>query len=164
MSGEVVIKVMIHYPECPAKEFQVALVLAAHATHQGTRVFPGVPRISAMARCDRRTVQRALRKMEADGFLVLVKKGAWRNASNEYRIDLSWLLSQPHVAEALAHRNEERAEKMLQKGGNQGSKRAAKPPQKGGAIPPPNIININNYLEGDAALARLAAAKKMMRG
>lgn len=53
----------------------VAVALADHASHDGSKVFPSIGLISRKIELSERTVQRALRKLEALGVLRVVRAG-----------------------------------------------------------------------------------------
>lgn len=76
--------------DLPFNESYVLLSLADHASHDGTRVFPGVALTAWKTSYSARNVQRILRKLEDRGLLVPVahEEGGRGNAT-EYRIDLS---------------------------------------------------------------------------
>jgi hypothetical protein len=53
----------------------VLLGLANHAHFDGTEARPSVERLAIYAHCDRRTVQRCLRQLEADGWITTAEAG-----------------------------------------------------------------------------------------
>lgn len=57
----------------------VLIGLANHAHPDGTEARPGVDRLATYACCDRRTVQRHLRALEADGWISVVEEGGIRD-------------------------------------------------------------------------------------
>lgn len=63
----------------------VALVLAGYADSDGTRVFPGVARVSVDLECDPRIVKRAMAVLRSLGLIVLVRSGGGHRA-DEYRL------------------------------------------------------------------------------
>lgn len=75
-----------YYPEGGA-ELLVALKVADHAEHDGTRVWPAVASLALHTRQSERTVQRALRAMEKKGWLILVKETTGKKGDTRmYRI------------------------------------------------------------------------------
>lgn len=91
MSVEVMTQVFKRYPT-GGGEMLLALALADHADDLGCNVFPSVKRLADKTRQGVRTVQYQLRKMVADGWLVMVSAGG-RGAGDtrEYRISDLWL-------------------------------------------------------------------------
>lgn len=80
-----------HYP-VGGGEFTLALALADVASDDGGKIFPSVPTLARKTRQGERTVQYQLRKMEADGWLQLVKmEEAGRYRAREYRINPEWV-------------------------------------------------------------------------
>lgn len=73
-------------------ELTLALALADHAHDDGTHIWPKIATLAKKTRQSVRTVQYQLRKMEGDGFIILVNAGnGGRNMSNEYVINPEWL-------------------------------------------------------------------------
>jgi hypothetical protein len=73
-------------------EMMLALALADHADDEGEHVFPSVERLARKTRQSERTVQRLLRKMELDGWLVLVSNAdGGRGKTRRYRISPAWI-------------------------------------------------------------------------
>lgn len=80
-----------HFPP-ERDEFVLALALADEANHDGGDIFPGVPRLAKRTRKSERTVQRQLRALERDGWLVCVERSAGgRNMTSRYQINPAWL-------------------------------------------------------------------------
>ncbi len=78
----------------------VAVALADHASDDGTKVFPSVRRIAEKVELHPRTVQRALRKLEAMGVVRIVScGGSGPKDTREWVFDLHLLRS---VADGLA--------------------------------------------------------------
>ncbi len=70
----------------------LALALADHAHDDGTHIWPKIKTLAKKTRQSERTVQYQLRKMEGDGFILLVNEGnGGRGMSNEYVINPDWL-------------------------------------------------------------------------
>lgn len=70
----------------------VASRLAGFADDDGKRIYPTIKRIAADLRINERTVQRAMRKLEEMGLLVLVAEADARaQRPRQYRIDVSVL-------------------------------------------------------------------------
>jgi hypothetical protein len=72
-------------------EFALALALADNAHDDGTHIFPSVDTMARKSRQDVRSVQRHLKRMQADGWLILVKPAGGRGRPAEYRISPRWL-------------------------------------------------------------------------
>lgn len=91
-------------------ELLLALVLADHASDDGTKIFPSVATMAGRTRQSERTVQYQLRKMEASGWLVKVTKASggrrrghykhdgYSGYATEYRINPEWITE--HVPSA----------------------------------------------------------------
>lgn len=91
MSVEVMSQVFKRYPN-GGGEMLLALALADHADDLGCNVFPSVQRLAEKTRQSLRTVQYQLRKMEAEGWLVLVSSGGkGAGDTREYQINSDWL-------------------------------------------------------------------------
>lgn len=76
---------------CPKRK-AVAVALADHASHDGTKVFPSVALIAKKVEFSERTVQRTLRELEALGVLVVVSPGgAGPKDTREWYFDLHLL-------------------------------------------------------------------------
>lgn len=70
----------------------VAGRLAGFADDDGMRIYPTIKRIAADLRINERTVQRAMRKLEEMGLLVLVAEADARaRRPRQYRIEVSVL-------------------------------------------------------------------------
>ncbi len=73
-------------------EMLLALKLADHAHEDGSHVFPSVATLAEKTRQSERTVQYQLRKMQASGWLVLVRASrGGRGQTSEYRISEAWI-------------------------------------------------------------------------
>lgn len=73
-------------------EMLLALALADHASNEGENIFPSVKALAEKTRQSERSVQYQLRKMEADGWLILVNAGnGGRNQRREYIISPEWI-------------------------------------------------------------------------
>lgn len=66
----------------------VALVLATYADSDGTRVFPGIARLSYEAEVTYNTAQKALARLREVQLIHLVKKASRRGDADEYRLTL----------------------------------------------------------------------------
>ncbi len=70
----------------------LALALADHAHEDGTSVRPSVKLLAKKTRQSERTVQYQLRKMQAYGWLILVRFSSGKPGNpNEYKINSAWL-------------------------------------------------------------------------
>lgn len=68
----------------------VALVIASYANPDGSKVFPGIARLTVQTGLDSRTVQRAMATLRKTGLIQLVRRGARRaGKSDEYRLTLA---------------------------------------------------------------------------
>jgi len=101
--------------------------LCDHADDEGRDVYPGLAKIAAQTHLHRRTVQRVLNDLIADGLVVVVKEAAGPGHAAEYRIDVDRLLALPEVQEK--------------------GRRTATHSQKGGAVPP-NQRAADNHPKG----------------
>src|SRR5437899_3034472 len=68
----------------------VMLVLADHASDDGTGIWPSVDRLAPRTRLSTRHVQRTLRCLEGDGLIEKVREATVRRP-REYRISLAAL-------------------------------------------------------------------------
>jgi DNA-binding transcriptional regulator YhcF (GntR family) len=76
---------------CPTTK-AVAVALADHASQDGTKVFPSVKLIASKCEISRRTVQRALRRLETMGVLLVVRDGgSGPRDTREWKFDLHLL-------------------------------------------------------------------------
>lgn len=67
----------------------IALVLATYANADGTKVYPGVARLAKGAGVSDRTVDRALARLRAEGYVIKVREGNSRaGKADEYRLAL----------------------------------------------------------------------------
>lgn len=101
---------------------QVLLVLADHAHDDGTRCFPGIPRISWKTGISERQVQRILKGME-DLKCIICVDGAdgGRGYAKEYHIKLDALpKKQPFVPRSRFHAQKGDIMTPLEKGGEKG--------------------------------------------
>ena len=74
-------------------EMLLALAIADHAHDDGTHIFPSVKNLALKTRQSERTVQYQLRKMESDGWLILVDcEFGGRSKTREYKINDDWLM------------------------------------------------------------------------
>lgn len=77
----------------------VLVRLCDFADDNGANVFPAVPTVARDCDLGERTVQEALRRLEADGLLVMVREADFsRRRPREYRIDVTVLgqMADPH--------------------------------------------------------------------
>lgn len=92
MSVKVMALIWDHYPE-GGGELLVALKVADHADHDGSRIWPAVASLAVQTRQSERTVQRHLRAMSERGWLQLVRKGGTGpGATAHYRIPMAEIL------------------------------------------------------------------------
>lgn len=76
---------------CPKRK-AVAVAMADHAHDDGTNIWPSVARLSVKTEWSERTVQRAVRELQAAGLLILVEEGGHgAKSTNEYRFDMEAL-------------------------------------------------------------------------
>jgi len=68
----------------------VLVALADHAEDDGSRVYPGVERLTYKTSLSERTVRRALSDLREKGLLIVIKESTYHK-STEYRIDLTEL-------------------------------------------------------------------------
>jgi hypothetical protein len=75
----------------------ILLGLANHAHPDGTEARPSIDRLKVYAQCDRRTVQRNLRQLEADGWIRTVKPGGQHRdqAATVYALSMGGILPPP---------------------------------------------------------------------
>jgi hypothetical protein len=91
MSIKVMSAVFERYPN-GGGEMLLALALADHASDDGGRIFPSIKHLAGKTRQAERSVQYQLRRMESDGWLILVNSGnGGRNQHREYQISLDWI-------------------------------------------------------------------------
>lgn len=82
----------LDYSPYDGRTLLVLISLASWADDDGSHIFPKVENLAKKARCSVRQAQRALRKLETDKVLLVVKKGGGR-AVTEYKIDVEKLQS-----------------------------------------------------------------------
>lgn len=80
----------LDYSPYDGRTLLVLISLASWADDDGSHIYPRVETLATKARCSVRQAQRALRQMESDGVLIVVKKGGGRSLT-EYRIDVEKL-------------------------------------------------------------------------
>jgi len=91
MSVHVMSQVFQRYPS-GGGEMLLALALADHADDEGRRIYPAVATLAQKTRQSERTVQYQLRKMEKEGWLLLVaNEFGGRNHTRQYRIHPDWI-------------------------------------------------------------------------
>lgn len=91
MSVKVMTAVFDRYPN-GGGEMVLALALADHAHEDGSHVYPSVAALAEKTRQSARTVQYQLRRMEEQGWLILVGAGnGGRGMAREYKISPDWL-------------------------------------------------------------------------
>lgn len=91
MSVKVMSAIFDRYPH-GGGEMLLALALADHAHEDGTSVRPSVKLLAKKTRQSERTVQYQLRKMQAYGWLILVRFSSGKPGDpNEYKINSAWL-------------------------------------------------------------------------
>ena len=74
--------------DLPSTARHVALALSLHMNERGGSCFPAISTLAGETNLDDRTVQRAIRRLEADRWLVVAAKGGMKNGSrvaNTYR-------------------------------------------------------------------------------
>lgn len=124
-------------------ELLLALALADHARDDGTKIYPAVQSLVRKTRQDRRTVQRQLRGMESERWLLLVAhEDGGRGCAREYCINPEWIkggvdaaLSVPGADDAKSGASAALSTPVADevKGG---SSAALSSDQKGGKLPP----------------------------
>jgi DNA-binding transcriptional ArsR family regulator len=84
----------------------VALTIASYADPDGTKVFPGIARLTVQCGVDYRSVQRALARLREARLIEMTRRGARRNGkSDEYRLILGAdLLEKIHVPTPAAEK------------------------------------------------------------
>lgn len=76
---------------CPTTK-SVAVALADHASQDGSKAFPSVKLLADKCEVSPRTIQRALRRLEAMGVLVIVREGGCGpRDTREWKFDLHLL-------------------------------------------------------------------------
>ena len=91
MSVKVMSAIFDRYPH-GGGEMLLALALADHAHEDGTSVRPSVKLLAKKTRQSERTIQYQLRKMQAYGWLILVRVSSGKPGDpNEYKINSAWL-------------------------------------------------------------------------
>lgn len=119
----------------------VLLVIADHASDDGTRSWCSVDTIGREARLSRRATQDALRRLEADGAIVETGKGP--NGTHEYRVIMGGADSAPRADSAPEPSLESKPPKgLLAKGGVQG-----------GALHAPAVVDRKRVTDDEALLA-----------
>jgi len=91
MSVKVMSVVFERYP-FGGGEMVLALAIADFSHDDGTKIFPSVKTLAVKTRQSERTVQMQMRKMETDGWLILVKnETGGRGITKEYKINPVWI-------------------------------------------------------------------------
>ena len=92
MSIRYVAAVLDNLAELSATETLVLVALADYASDDTRQCWPSLATISRRARCDRRTVQRTLRKLERDGLIETAAGGQIgnKNVANSYRLKFDY--------------------------------------------------------------------------
>jgi hypothetical protein len=91
VSVKVMSAVFNRYPN-GGGEMLLALALADHSSDDGSRIYPSIKHLAEKTRQAERSVQYQLRRMESDGWLILVNQGnGGRNQHREYQISPVWL-------------------------------------------------------------------------
>lgn len=135
-------------------EMLLALALADHADDDGTRVYPSVARLAKKTRQSERTVQYQLRKMQKDGWLVLVAdENGGRGKAREYRINSDWLKG-ANIAPFIVEQDAKSERVQNQKGCNLAHKRVQSDAQKGATAiaPEPSLTISNPYTDTDVSV------------
>lgn len=119
MSVSVMSEVFKRYPNGDG-EMLLALAIADHADDRGEHIWPSIGSLAKKTRQSERSVQRQLRKMEADGWLIRVSvKKIGRGQTVEYRINPDWLkgdILSPFQDEKRVTSEPERVTPATQKG------------------------------------------------
>lgn len=119
MSVAMMTEVFKRYPNGEG-EMLLALALADHADSNGEHIWPYISSLADKTRQSERSVQRQLRKMEEDGWLIRVStKKIGRGQTVEYRINPSWIkgdILSPFTEEKGCHSEHERVTSTTQKG------------------------------------------------
>jgi len=103
-------------------ELTLALALADHSHDDGTHIWPKIKTLAKKTRQSVRTVQYQLRKMEGDGFIILVNAGnGGRNLSNEYVINPDWLKGADIAPPAKGANDDEKGATGDRKGATSGA-------------------------------------------
>lgn len=105
MSGLIVGLTLRRLPSDDHGTLLVALALAEQADSDGESIFPSVDLVATETRLKRRAVQYKISDLVDIGYLVLVKKGGGRHRSNEWRIDVDWLMNQPDLVKQMRDKN-----------------------------------------------------------
>jgi hypothetical protein len=176
LSAHVTGLVFARYPE-GGGEMLLALALADHCHDDGTSIWPSVALLAKKTRQSERTVQYQLRKMEASGWLQLVREEQRgrpgferaRRRGREYRISPEWMAGgdpvPPQPAVQSAEETEEKGAKIApfsdpekgatddRKGCNPEQKRVQPEAEKGATAvaPEPSVNHQRNIREGRAS-------------
>ena len=91
MSIKIMTAVFDRYPN-GGGEMLLALALADHSSDDGSRIYPSIKHLATKTRQSERSVQYQLRRMESEGWLILVNFGnGGRNQHRQYQISPDWL-------------------------------------------------------------------------
>ena len=133
--------------------FTLALAIADHAHDDGTHVFPSVASLARKSRQSDRSVQYQLRRLEKDGWLILVgNANGGRGTAREYAINPAWILGAEYADLAPEKKGAEIAPFKKGatddvKGANQNTKGATDDVKGATAIAPEPSITIKNHQE-----------------
>lgn len=105
----------------------IALLLANYADADGTRVFPGVARVSIEAEVTYNVVKTALAALRQAGLIKVVRRATRKGDSDEYRLTIGpdllehvEVLSPEQISKAMVAVRENRRGGVRQKGGPDG--------------------------------------------
>jgi len=126
---------------CPKRK-AVAVALADHASHDGTKVFPAIALIARKVEFSERTVQRTLRDLEALGVLIVVSEGgAGPKSTREWAFDMD-LLRRLASGESVIPKKGDSPSPL--EAGNVPDKGDRETPLKGDSLSPLEAVRVTN--------------------
>ena len=163
MSGKIVGLLLERLPYKPGHTL-VAITIADSTSHDGRNAYQAIDTIAELARTSGRTVQRVIRQLVRDGWLV--PDGKRGSGTNCYRFDLDKLYSAPPIGPRGAARAQRRGDR-LSPGGDRavspGGDRAVSPGGDRAVSPNPFLTVINRPSDAHARAGEPQAARASAR-
>ena len=163
MSGKIVGLLLERLPYKPGHTL-VAITIADSTSHDGRNAYQAIDTIAELARTSGRTVQRVIRQLVRDGWLV--PDGKRGSGTNCYRFDLDKLYSAPPIGPRGAARAQRRGDRLSPPRGDRlspGGDRAVSPGGDRAVSPNPFLTVINRPSDAHARAGEPQAARASAR-